>query len=360
MPWADFYGQETVKKTLQQGLRSGTLPNSLLFVGPDEIGMEKMARLLAQALNCLGSSDDPCGRCSPCQALAKGNFPDVLEIGLDKEAGKKSAGIDEIREIRELALLRPMTGRHRVFIIENAERISLEAANALLKILEEPPAHAYFILITKNPELLPATIQSRCRLISFKPLNPEEIERALLSSGMPAERARLAAILAEGSLDRALSLDWEQVMAERQLAWHYFSQLVTAAEASGFFKILSSSRQEIIRRDLASLFRFFLTFWRDLLLLQEKGDEDRLLNPDLKEDLKKLSVELTSEACLQGIDLAEEVLSGLERNLNPKLLTAYFYAQVRRKENGRGCSTDFSDHRENHPSPARGGGSFRR
>ncbi len=333
MPFTDLYGQEGVKKSLQQSLRWKKLPPSLLFFGTDGEGMRRAAVILAQALNCLEARDDACGHCSSCQAIAKGNFPDVIEVGGESKKNKKSIGVEETRELRQLAMMRPMVGRCRVFLINEAETMTVEAANSLLKTLEEPPVFSYFILITRNLDLILPTIQSRCRLFYFPPLSPQEIEKALLANGMVPEKARLTALLAGGSLERALSLDWEKISDERRRAWDFFRQL-NFERSTGFAEMMGSVRTERQKRDLEAILRLFLTFYRDLLLLKQGGEESLLLNVDLTPELKELSSRISTELCLAGVELTEETLNGIQRNLNPRLLAVYFSARLRRS--GRG------------------------
>lgn len=332
MPLAEICVHDEVKKALLASLAKGKLPNSLIFYGQDELGMKKTATVLAQALNCLRIKNDACGECSSCRAITKGNFPDVIILALKEDNNKKSLGIDFVREIRPLALMKPMVGRSRVFIIEEADRMSIEAANALLKILEEPPFFTYFILITTNPDLIPATIRSRCRPFIFKAINPEIIEKRLISLGREPGEAKLLAALAQGSLEKALTMDWEKIISDRQKAWQFFYSLITE-DNSFLTEILASSRSPDFKRDLEAMMRHFLTFFRDLLLLEEKGEENLLLNPDLTAQMKALRSHLTQELCLRGIELSQEILSGLERNLNAKLLGLYFYSQIRRADN---------------------------
>lgn len=329
MPFADLYIQNSVKQSLQQSLRVKKLPPSLLFFGSDALGMRRAAVVLAQALNCLQAIDDACGNCFACQAIARGNFPDVIAVGGESKKNKKSIGVEETRELRQLALMRPMVGRSRVFLINDADLMTVEAANSLLKILEEPPGFSYFILITTNLDLILPTIQSRCRLVFFPPLSPEQIEKALLSSGISAERAKITALLAEGSLERALSLDWEKIMAQRRTAWELFRQL-NFESSTGFAEVMGLARTDRQKREMEATLRLFLTFYRDLLLLQQGGEQGLLLNADLAGELKALAPKISADFCLRGIDFTQETLLGLQRNLNPRLLAIYLSAQIRR------------------------------
>lgn len=321
------WAHEQIKKELLTLFASDKLPNSLLFSGQDELGMRKMALWLAQVLNCLAHQAEACGECSSCRSIFQENFPDVLWLGSKDKKTNISIGIDEIREIRQLAFMRPMAGRYRVFILEEAERMSIEAANALLKILEEPPIYAYFILLTSNIDLIPATIRSRCRSFIFKPVDLKMIEDQLVARGYEPARARLLAGLAQGSLEKALSFDWEKILSRRSQAWQYFHLIV---EESSLFltKLVASSRAPDFKRDFEEMMNLFMLFFRDLLLLKENGPPELLFNPDLGEEMKILALKTSRDFCLKGIELSQQILTGLERNLNPRLLGLYFYAQM--------------------------------
>ncbi len=334
MPFADLYGQELVKKILRQSLREQSLPGALLFAGPDELAMKRMAVVLAQALNCLEKTDDACGVCASCQAIYQNRFPDVIEAGGEKNKKLKGLGIEEAREIRQLALMKPMIGRKRVFILEEAERMTPEAANALLKILEEPPAHVHFTLITRNPGLIIPTILSRCRLISFQPLSPEDEAKVLMAAGVPAQRAKLMVYLADGSLERGLSFDWEKVELKRKEAWDIFRRLIQGEEVLSFLQTYGSYRADRLREDFEVLMRLFLTFFRDLLLLAQGGEKRLLFNSDMADSMEELTSKVDTERCLYGVEITQEILAGLEKNLNLALLANYFYAQWRSETHG--------------------------
>lgn len=321
-----IWAHEQIKKDLLALFVGGKLPNSLLFSGQDDLGMRKMALWLAQVLNCLGHQAEACGECASCRSIFQENFPDVLM--LSSKDRKLSIGIDEIREIRQLAFMRPMVGRYRVFILEEAEKMSLEAANALLKILEEPPHHVYFILLTSNIDLIPATIRSRCRIFIFKHLDLKTIEAQLIARGYVPSQARLVAGLAQGSLDKALSLDWEKILSRRSQAWQYF-RLILEENSLFLTKLTAASRGPDFKRDFEEMMNLFILFFRDLLLLKENGPEELLFNPDLREEMRNLASKTTKEFCLKGIELSQQILTGLEKNLNPRLIGLYFYAQMR-------------------------------
>ncbi len=204
----DLLGQETAVRTLANAISSNQIGHAYLFSGLRGVGKTTAARLFAKALNCeQGPTSTPCGICVSCQEVSRGSSLDVLEID-----AASNRGIDEVRELREVARLAPARDRYRVFILDEAHQITREAFPALLKILEEPPDHVVFILASTEKDKFPATILSRCQQIDFRPLPTDLIVRHLqavatregfaLSEGAALQLGRVAG----GSLRDGLSL----------------------------------------------------------------------------------------------------------------------------------------------------------
>ena len=157
-------GQQAVKTALTNALTSGRIAHAYLFAGPRGTGKTSTARILARALNCeQGPTAHPCGTCSNCQRIADGTSMDVFEID-----AASNRGIDEIKALREQLAFAPVNGRYKVYIIDEDHMLTTESFNALLKTLEEPPAHVIFILATTDPQKIPATIHSRCQRFDFR------------------------------------------------------------------------------------------------------------------------------------------------------------------------------------------------
>lgn len=169
---------EAVREQLTTVLKSKRLPHAFLFTGPRGLGKTSAARILAKAINCeqkkKGKAFEPCNRCLACRSITLGSALDVIEID-----GASNRGIDDIRQLREQIKLSPGQLKKKIYIIDEVHMLTKEAFNALLKTLEEPPDHAFFILATTEPEKVPSTIVSRCFLISFKRPAGQEIERSL-------------------------------------------------------------------------------------------------------------------------------------------------------------------------------------
>lgn len=204
----DVVGQEHVTKTLQNAISTGRIAHAYLFSGPRGVGKTTVARILAKAVNCMkGISPEPCEECNTCREITAGRSIDVIEID-----AASNRGIDEIRELRESVKFAPVSGRYKVYIIDEAHMLTIEAFNALLKTLEEPPEHVIFILATTEPYKIPATILSRCQRFDFRRLNRSEIVGRLRemaksdSFSIDDDSLFLIAESADGSMRDALSI----------------------------------------------------------------------------------------------------------------------------------------------------------
>jgi DNA polymerase-3 subunit gamma/tau len=206
--FAEVVGQGHVVQTLRNGLRSGRVAHAYLFAGPRGTGKTTCARLLAKAVNCLGTGEDPpCGECAICRAVDEGRLLDLIEID-----AASNTGVDDVRELQEKVGFQPAQAKYKVYIVDEVHMLSGAAFNALLKTLEEPPPHTIFVLATTEPHKLPATVVSRCQRFAFRPIAEADIAAHLAhvakAEGMEAEPEALVLIArhATGALRDGLSL----------------------------------------------------------------------------------------------------------------------------------------------------------
>lgn len=252
--FSDLVGQEAVVRALSRGFESGSLTQAYLFSGERGVGKTSVARILAKAINCSsGPTATPCLQCTSCQEIAEGRSPDVLEMD-----GASHTSVEDVREIREGLRYTPLSGRARIVIIDEVHMLSTSAFNALLKTLEEPPAHVVFILATTEAHKIPDTVLSRCQHFRFRLLTVPEISgqigKVTQTEGIPLDPSvvSLIARAAEGSMRDALSL-LDQILRIGGAG-------VTPAEVAELLGVTDQALEESLLRalltgDLASTFR---------------------------------------------------------------------------------------------------------
>jgi len=210
--FGQLVGQEHVVRALSNALATGRLHHAYLFTGTRGVGKTTLARILAKCLNCEGGKDggvtaEPCGQCSACTQIDAGRYVDLIELD-----AASNTGVDNMREILENAQYAPSTGRYKVYIIDEVHMLSKSAFNAMLKTLEEPPAHIVFILATTDPQKVPVTVLSRCLQFNLKQMPAGHVaghlKKVLDAEGMPFESGALSLLAraAAGSMRDALSL----------------------------------------------------------------------------------------------------------------------------------------------------------
>lgn len=276
------------------------------------MGKRSLAGLLISLLVCARPGPEgACGVCPGCRMRAAGTHPDVRLL---EEEG--AFGIDAVRYLQAGLAYRPRGGRH-ILLINPADRLTTEAANALLKTLEEPQGDAVFILLSAFPERLPPTVRSRCLRIPFRRLRRDEIQRGLESMGYKGAEAELAAALARGSLGRALAIAAgdehlavrdEMAALARRMPGLRPAEIAAAAEKMG-------DRASLARR-LPAL----LTWYRDLLLWAETGRPDLLVNADRLADIREAAAHYTTRELADMLRLIDKSLRRLGAHGNPRLI----------------------------------------
>lgn len=323
MAFNNILGNERQKKILKRALEKGRLPNSLLFCGDEGIGKRSLAVELAKALNCLRKKDDACDVCRSCKTIERASFPDVMIISPEKNVIK----INRMRILKQTAYLKPMIGKKRVFIVDEAEKMNEEAANSLLKILEEPPLFSHIILVTSNPEIIKPTIMSRCQVLSFQPIEREDIEKVLIDRGVEKDRAKILSLLVRGNLKKALEVEWEEIQVQRERAWDVLRSLTEKGKIAAFLQNFSSARGQE-KEELEQILEILSSYCRDLILIREGGDLRLMMNPDYEEKLKKAVSHFSLEKSMECLENMDYALYGLQRNLNLNLLLSSLFSNI--------------------------------
>ena len=322
---------------LERGLKSGTLAHAYLIVGPAHVGKKTLALNLAQALNC-ESDSAPCGECVQCRRIASSNHADVQIIGLGQNGDLNKSqqveiSIDQIRELEHSANLPPFEGKYKVFIIDEAQLMSNEAANCLLKTLEEPMGKVVFLLLTINERLLPETVVSRCQRLELLPVPAGELEEALKDNyGVEPEKARLLSKLSRGCPGWAiLASKDDSLLQERNQKVQRLLDLTGAdcEERFGYAGELATQSGKN-RRLVLDILDLWLGFWRDLLLTK-LGFASGITNIDFEVELDKMASHYTLAQIRDFISSIRSVSNELELNVNPQLVLEVLMLNLPRK-----------------------------
>ena len=319
-------------------MAAGTLPPSLVLAGPAGIGKRLTAVAVAQALNCLKSSEslfpasgfDACGTCSACTRIARGVHPDVLIVQPGESGAIK---VDQVRDIVDRAAYRPFEGRRRAVILDDADALVPAAQNALLKTLEEPPPSSVFMLVTARPDVLLPTVRSRCPQLRFRPLSPSDIARVLIARGYGDSDARAVAATADGSVGRALEASAGELVEARDVA-----QRVLAASATGDagrrlegakdLVMKSGGNGAVDREQLAVQLRAMSSLLRDVEVLATRADVRVLANPDVQPALERLTQTYQGERGMRAFTAIDRALVALERNAGVKVVADWLVLQL--------------------------------
>lgn len=331
-------GQPSVLALFKSGLQTGNLAHAYLFVGPSHVGKTTLALDLAQALNCQ-ESNPPCGKCQACLRIANGKHADITIIGLNYNSSKKAQietrtqleiSIDEIRGLQRRASLPPFEGKCKVFIIDGAEYLSLEAANCLLKVLEEPPPRVVLLLLATDMAKLLPTVVSRCQLVELKPMSSIEVEKILIEShGVESGKARLLSRLSEGCLGWALIASTDDSRLQQRT--QRLSSLYPLLKASWEERFSYIAQFESDRKLAEELIKLWLTWCRDIILI--KCDcKQAIINVDFLPATEEWAQALSLTEINDFIDCLQTSLDQISRNANVRLVLEILMLNMPKKE----------------------------
>ncbi len=318
-------GQERPARFLTQMLEKRSIPTALLFTGVDGIGRQRTAITLGMALNCpnpVGVS--ACGKCDSCRKVISGSHPDIVTV----EPEGVFIKIDQVRDISRQLRFAPLEGGWRIVIINDAQAMNLEASNAMLKVLEEPPRHTIFILTaSQTTDLLP-TIVSRCQQIAFRPIPHEKVAQLLIEDrGLDRQTARTLAITTKGSLGKALSMDVEKWKAWRSSLVEQISTLSgeTIQPLFAFAESLSGAKDR-----LADALEMIMMWFRDVLMF--KVTPDRIINEDFETKIRLASQRESVSSLLEKVEAVHSAQKAISRNANARLTIEVMLLHLRRSD----------------------------
>jgi len=313
----NLVGHEWAVDMLKKHVINGTTRHAYLFAGPPGLGRRTLALRFAQALNCPTPVDAgiPCGECRDCKQIETMQHADLTIIQAESEGGILK--VDQIRETRRSLTLKPYQANYRVALFLRFQEANDNAANALLKTLEEAPSYAVLILTADNPEQLLPTIVSRCEVLRLRPLKIESVQSALENRGVETNLAKLIAHISGGRFGYALRLiENEALLERREERLNDLQSLISASRVEKFAYADKLARDKESMRQAVLI---WLSYWRDVMLRSAQA-ETPLVNVDRNLEIEDLAERLDLSMARRAVSNFEDVLEKMDRNVNSRLL----------------------------------------
>jgi DNA polymerase-3 subunit delta' len=319
--FGEFLGNARVVEIVRRALAFGKLPHAMILAGPDGVGKRTFSLLLAQALNCLSPREqDSCGECRSCRKIRSGAHPDVRVV-VPEGANIK---IDQIRALNSEIAYQPFEGKSRVAVLDPADQLRPEAANCLLKTLEEPPSRTVIILVTPNPHALLTTIRSRCRLLTFGALTQGQVEEFLATRAhRPPSEARLASMHSEGSVSAALLFDTSGFQEIRSRALEFLEAVLVDGSFDEVSRLASAIGKE--KEDFQQWIRAASGILESLYFARVFPSR---IGPQ-PQDLEKLARSVSHSRVLAGIRAMRRLAAAQRFNANRQIALESLSLEVR-------------------------------
>ena len=323
MSLSSIKGQDKQIEILKNALRENTLAHAYLFTGISGIGKMTVARALAKILHCKSASGDFCDCCIPCKQITGDTHPDTLII----EPEGNTIKINQIRQLQEQLAFTVYEGTKKVVILDKADRMTIQAANCLLKTLEEPPIHTILILLTSIPYRVPSTVRSRYQKLMFKPL-PESLIEELLKDRLGNQEPpdlQLIAALAAGSFGNALRWTENDALSERQTFLEAVSTLDTNSISSMFewASLLGDDKEAVLEK-----LNLLLVWLRDCAVEKTTPQSHYVINKDLLPAVHAVSSSVTWPDLLQKIETVKEIQRAVQENVNIRLAAETLFLRL--------------------------------
>lgn len=358
MTWSDVINQKRAREVLTRGVSQDRVAHAYLFYGPDGIGKRAVALAFAQTLQCLNEQERPCNQCVPCHKISRMIHPDIrLLFPHPNDASPEDIGerirllganpyspVDFVRrpsltdsskvsnkqaiytvarineELRRAMSFKPVEGRYKIAILTDVEAMRQEAANAFLKLLEEPGPSTVFMLITSRPDKVLPTIMSRCQQLRFDPLSISDIEQGLTSRlEIDESKASMLARMANGSFSRALDLaENDDLLESRQLVLEYIRYAYT--QNTDKLSDVIEQLNRLGRERLKGVLHLMIGWIRDLMLFKTVGDDSLMINIDQKSSIERFCNNVPDAHVDAMVQIVEEAIELVGRNVQVYLI----------------------------------------
>ena len=325
----DIIGQEQIKEHFQNAIATGKISHAYIINGEKSSGKEFIAKVFAQTLQCEKGGTDPCGECHSCKQAMSANHPDIIRVQHEKP---NSISVDDIRfRINNDVGIKPYSGPYKIYIVNEADKMTVQAQNALLKTLEEPPEYVVIMLLTENVNSLLPTILSRCVVLNMKPVMDSQLRKFLMEQmQVPDYKAEVCVAFARGNVGKAKALasseDFENVKAEALSLLKYIQDLelheiVTAIKKIGEYKL-----------DVNDYLDIMAIWYRDVLLFKATNDANHLVFREEISEIRKVAGRSSYEGIESVIQSLEKAKKRLNANVNFDLTMELLMMEI--KENG--------------------------
>jgi len=311
--FSEILGHDKIKEHLQNAIKLNKVSHAYIFNGESGAGKKSLAKVFSKTLQCEAKGDNPCNECHSCKQAESGNQPDIIWVSHEKPT---SIGVEDIREqvIGDIQI-KPYSSKYKIYIIDEAEKLTLQAQNALLKTIEEPPAYGIIILLTTNADTFLQTILSRCVQLDLKPVKDEVIQNYLIQNyQVPDYQARFAVAFAQGRIGRAVSIvNSKDFMEMKEHALHVlkYSNEMTVSELIDAVKYVNNYKNNI--NDYIDL----MAMWfRDVLIFKSTNDANLLIFKDELTRIKKQAEKSSYEGLEDIVDAMDKAKLRLKANVN--------------------------------------------
>ena len=313
----DILGHEQIKDHFRNAVQTGKVSHAYILSGEAGMGRKSLANAFALNLLCEKGLPDPCMQCHACKQVLAGSHPDLIYVTHEKPA---SIGVDDIREqINDTILVRPYSSYYKIYIVDEAEKMTVQAQNALLKTIEEPPSYAVILRLTTNPDAFLPTILSRCVQLKLKPLKDVVVKEYLIQSlGVEESQAEIYAAFARGNLGKAIHLaeseDFKRMYDE---ILHMLKHL-KEADISELLDYIHKLREENL--DIYSCLDFMQMWYRDVLMYKTTKDINLLIFKDEFSTIKSMSTVSGYEGLERILEAIDKARIRLDANVNTELV----------------------------------------
>lgn len=310
--FGDVIGQEQIVEHLKSAIKMQKISHAYILQGERSSGKEFIAKVFAAALQCEEQEGEPCGECRSCKQAASGNQPDIIKVTHEKP---NTIGVEDIRKVTGDIAIKPYSSPRKIYIINEAEKMTVQAQNALLKSLEEPPAYVVILLLTTNVDTLLPTIQSRCVLLTMKPVKDEAVKNFLMKDLMiPEYKADVCVAFARGNVGKAKALasseEFENIKSDAVTLLKYIrdmeiNEIVLAIKKIAEYKF-----------DINDYLDILSVWYRDVLLFKATNDVNHLIFKDEIQYIKRTADQSAYEGIEEILDALEKAKSRLKANVN--------------------------------------------